>query len=129
MLPRLHCGSRAEKAAETSCELLAGIGGHDLQWETSSDQRRAILHLVFAGASLRLARHAGMGAVDDFAVAAAEAHPADSRLWILRCRDQGKAERITGSTAEGTAEPSACIPAIERRGGMAGDPSRQERSL
>ena len=27
-----------EAAAETSCELLAGIGGHDLRWETAPDQ-------------------------------------------------------------------------------------------
>src|SRR5664279_5697258 len=106
MLPGLHRGSRSETAAETFCELLAGISGHHLRWETASDQRRPVLHLVFAGASLRLARHAGMGTVDDYAVAAAEAHPAASRLWILRCRHQGKAERITGSAAEGAAQQS-----------------------
>ena len=122
-------GSRTETAAETSCELLAGIGGHHLRWETAPDQRRPFVHLVFAGASLRLARHAGMGAVDDLAIAAAEAHPAASRLWVRRCRHQGEAERVTRSAAEGTAEPSARISAIERRGGMARDPSRQVRSL
>ena len=46
----------AEAAAETSCQLLAGISGHDLRWETASDQRRPILHLVFAG------RHYGLPA-------------------------------------------------------------------
>src|SRR5208283_1596619 len=59
MLPRLHCGSRTETAAETSCELLAGIGGHDLRWATASDQRRPILHLVFAGAALRSQSYLG----------------------------------------------------------------------
>ena len=60
---------RPEAAAETSCELLAGIGGHDLRRETAPYQRRPFLHLVFAGAALRPARHARMGTVDDFAIA------------------------------------------------------------
>src|SRR5208337_433280 len=67
VLPRLHRGSRTETAAETSYELLAGIGGHDLRWETAPDQRRPFVHLVFTGAALRPARHARMGTVADFA--------------------------------------------------------------
>src|SRR5664280_3607372 len=104
MLSRLHRGSRTETAAETSCELLAGIGGHHLRWETASDQRRPFLHLVFAGASLRLARHAGMGAVDDFAIAAAKAYSATSSVWIRRSCRQGEAERVIGAASEGAAQ-------------------------
>src|SRR5664279_2693570 len=110
MLPRIHCGSRTETAAETSCELLAGIGGHDLRWKTSSDQRRAILHLVFAGASLRLARHARMGIVDDLAIAPAKAYSATSRVWIRRGCRQGEAERVIGSASEGAAQQSTRFP-------------------
>src|SRR5271166_6019608 len=109
MLPGLHFGSRTETAAETSCELLAGIGGHDLRWEAASDQRRPFLHLVFAGAALRPARHAGMGAVDDFAIAAAKAYSATSRVWIRRSCRQGQAERVIGSASEGAARQSAYV--------------------
>ena len=35
------------------------------------------------------------GAVDDFTIAAAEAYPASSRLWIRRGRRQDEAEGIT----------------------------------
>ena len=37
MLPRLHRGSWTEAAAEASCELLAGVGGYHLRWETAPD--------------------------------------------------------------------------------------------
>src|ERR1039458_10556019 len=99
MLPRLHRDSWPEAATEASCKLLAGIGGHDLRWETASDQRRPILHLVFAGAALRPARHARMGAVDDFAVGAAKAYSATSRVWIRRSCRQGdrKSTRLNSS--------------------------------
>src|SRR5664279_844650 len=101
MLPRLHCGSRTETAAETPCELLAGIGGHHLRWKTASDQRRPILHLVFARASLRPARHARMGTVDDLAIAATEAYSASSSVWIRRSRRQGQTKRVIGAASEG----------------------------
>src|SRR5664280_3418956 len=104
MLSRLHRGSRTETAAETSCELLAGIIGHHLRWETVPDQRRPILHLVFAGAALRLARHAGMGTVADFAIAPARADSASSSVWIRRSCRQGEAERVIGAASEGAAQ-------------------------
>src|SRR5271165_1786670 len=104
MLPRLHCGSRTEAAAETSCELLAGIGGHHLRWETAPDQRRPFLHLVFAGAALRPASHARMGTVDDLAIAPAEAYSATARVWICRSSRQGQAESVIGAASEGAAE-------------------------
>src|SRR5208337_1474307 len=104
MLPRLHCGSRTETAAETSCELLAGTGGHHLRRETASDQRRPFFHLVFAGAALRPARHARMGTVDDLAIAPAKAHSATSRVWICRSGRQGQAERVIGAASEGAAQ-------------------------
>ena len=119
LFSRLHRGSRAETGTQTSCKLLAGTSGHHLRWKTAPGQRRPFFHLVIAGTSIQPAGHAGMGAVDDLAITAAEAHPAASRVWILRCCPQGEAERITGSVAKGTAEPSACSSAIERRGGMA----------
>src|ERR1019366_6681684 len=103
MLPGLHRGSRSETAAETSCELLAGIGGHDLRWETAPDQRRPFIHLVFAGAALRPARHARMGTVADFTIAAAEADSASSRVWVRGSSGQGEAERTIGAFAEGAA--------------------------
>src|SRR5664280_2082588 len=107
MLPGLHRGSRPKAAAEASCELLAGIGGHDLRWETASDQRRPILHLVFAGAALRPARHARMGTVDDLAIAIAKAYSASSWIWICRSRRQGQAESVIGAASEGAAQQSA----------------------
>ena len=55
----------------------------------SDDQ---FLHLVFAGAALRPARHAGMGTVDDLAIAPAKAYSASSRVWICRSGRQGQAE-------------------------------------
>src|SRR5271169_5947903 len=106
MLPRLHRGSRPETAAETSGELLAGIGGHHLRWETASDQRRPTLHMVFAGAALRPTSHAGMGTVADFAVAIAEADSASSWIWICRSRRQGQAESVIGAASEGAPQQS-----------------------
>src|SRR5271157_1239945 len=129
MLPRLYRGSRTEAAAAASCELFAGISGHHLRWKTAPDKQRPFLHLVIAGSSLRATSHTGMGIVDDFAVAVAKADSAPSRVWIRRSRHKGKAKRVISTAAEGTAKPSACISAIERRGGMARDPSRQESSL
>src|SRR5271157_15008 len=104
MLPRLHRGSRTETAAEASCELLAGIGGHHLRWETAPDKRRPFLHLVFAGAALRPARHARMGTVDDLAIAPAKAYSATSLLWIRRSHREGKTERVVGTAAEGASQ-------------------------
>src|SRR5271166_5737308 len=129
MLPRLYRGSRTEAAAAASCELLAGISGHHLRWKTAPDKRRPFLHVVIAGSSLRITSHTGMGRLDDCATAAAKAYSASSRVWLLRSCRQGQTERVIGTAAEGTAEPSACISAIERRGGMARNPSRQESSL
>src|SRR5208283_3996940 len=106
MLPRLYRGSRTEAAAAASCELFAGISGHYLRWETASDQRRPVLYLVFAGASLRFACHAGMGRLDDFATAAAKAYSASSRVWICRSGRQGEAERVIGAAPEGSAQQS-----------------------
>src|SRR5664279_1369696 len=100
MLPGLHRGSRSETATETFCELLAGIGGHDLRWETASDQRRQFLHLVFAGAALRPARHSRMGTVADFAVGIAKADSASSWIWICRSSRQGQAESVIGAASE-----------------------------
>src|SRR5271169_5653970 len=129
MLPRLHRGSRPETAAETSGELLAGIGGHHLRWETASDQRRPILHLVFAGASLRPTSHARMGTVDDFAIAPAKADSASSWIWICRCSRQGQAESVIGAASEGAAQQSArfSCPKWGRR--MARNPAHQEDRL
>src|SRR5271166_2884822 len=93
VLPRLHRGSRTEKAAETSCELLAGVSGHRLRWETASDQRRPILHLVFAGAALRPTSYTGMGTVADFAVAIAKAGSDSS--WIA-----GRRLKVLGPSVE-----------------------------
>src|SRR5271157_4474628 len=129
MLPRIHRGSRPETAAETSCELLARISGHHLQWETAPDQRRPILHLVFAGASLRLARHAGMGAVDDFAIAAAEAHSAASRVWICRSSREGQAESVIGAASEGAAKLSARVSCPKWGRRMARNPAHEEDRL
>src|SRR5271169_6977353 len=109
MLPRLHYGSRTETAAEASCELLAGISGHHLQWETAPDQRRPFVHLVFAGAALRPARHARMGTVDDLAIAPAKADSASSWIWICRSSRQGQAESVIGSASEGAAQQSARV--------------------
>jgi len=81
VLSRLHRGSRPEAPTEASCKLLAGIGGFNFGWEAAPDQRRPFVHLVFTGASPRLAGHAGMGAADDIAIAATEAYSASS--WIL----------------------------------------------
>src|SRR5271157_5619963 len=127
MLPRLHRGSRTEAAAEASCELLAGISGHHLRWKTAPDKRRPFLHLVIAGSSLRLASHAGMGAVDDLAIAIAKADSASSRIWIRRSSRQGQAERVIGAAAEGAAQQSARVsfPKWGRR--MARNPAHQER--
>jgi hypothetical protein len=80
---------------------------HHFGWEAAPDQRRPFIHLVFAGASLRLARHAGMGLVDDIAIAAAEAYSASSRVWIRRSRRQGKTKRVIGAASEGAAQQSA----------------------
>src|SRR5271166_831756 len=113
MLPRLHRDSRPEAAAAASCELLAGISGHHLRWKTAPDKRRPFLHLVIAGSSLRATSHTGMGRLDDCATAAAKAYSASSRVWLLRSSGQGQTERVIGTAAEGTAEPSACISAIE----------------
>src|SRR5208283_4017149 len=129
MLPRLYRGSRTEAAAAASRELFAGISGYHLRWKTAPDKRRPFLHLVIAGSPLRATGHTGMGRLDDCATAAAKAYAVSSRVWLLRSSGQGEAERVIGTAAEGTAEPSACISAIERRGGMARDPSRQESSL
>src|SRR5271157_6352904 len=129
MLPRLHCGSRTETAAETSCELLAGIGGHDLRWETASDQRRPFLHLVLAGTALRPARHAGMGAVADFAVAIAKADSASSWIWICRSSRQGRAESVNGTASEGAAQQSARVSCPKWGRRMARNPAHQEDRL
>jgi len=129
VLPRLHRGSRTETAAETSCELLAGIGGHDLRWETAPDQRRPFVHLVFTGAALRPARHARMGTVADFAVANAKADSASSWIWICRSRRQGQAESVIGAASEGAAQQSTCFsyPKWGRR--MARNPAHEEDRL
>src|SRR5271167_4994102 len=115
MLPRLHRGSRPEAAAEASCELFAGISGHHLRWKTASDKRRPFLHLVIASSSLRPTGHTGMGIVDDLAAAVAKADSSSSWVWICRSSHQGKAERVTRTAAEGTAEQSAGVSAIEWR--------------
>src|SRR5271165_1155327 len=104
MLPRLYRGSRTEAAAAASCELFAGISGHHLRWKPAPDKQRPFLHLVIAGSSLRLAGHARMGAVDDLAIASAEAHSAPSRVWLLRSGGQGEEERVIGAAAEGAAQ-------------------------
>src|SRR5271157_1661115 len=129
MLPRLHCGSRRETTAEASCELLAGSSGHHLRWEAASDQRRPFLHLVFAGAALRPARHARMGTVDDLAIAPAKAYSATSRVWICRSSCQGQAESVIGAASEGAAQQSArfSCPKWGRR--MARNPAHEEDRL
>src|SRR5271157_3805477 len=129
MLPGLHFGSRTETAPEASCELLAGIIGHHLQRETASDQRRPILRLVLAGAALRLASHARMGAVDDLAIAPAKAYSATSRVWICRSSRQGQAKRVIGAASEGAAQQSTrfSYPKWGRR--MARNPAHQEDCL
>src|SRR5271157_862602 len=104
MLPRLHRGSRTEAAAAASCELFAGISEHHLRWKTAPDQQRPFLHLVLAGASLRLARHARMGTVGNLAIAPAKAYSATSRVWICRSGREGQAERVIGAAAEGAAQ-------------------------
>src|SRR5664280_1132313 len=129
MLPGLHRGSRSETAAETFCELLAGIGGHDLRWETASDQRRPFLHLVFAGAALRPARHARVGIVDDLAIAPAKAYSATSRVWICRSGRQGQAERVIGAASEGAAKQSARVSCPKWGRRMARNPAHQEDCL
>src|SRR5208337_742115 len=118
-----------EAAAETSCELLAGISGYHLRWKTAPDKRRPFLHLVIAGSSSRATGHTGMGRLDDCATAAAKAYSASSRVWLLRSSGQGEAERVIGTAAEGTAQPSACIsfPKWGRR--MARDSAHQEDRL
>src|SRR5271165_4380675 len=126
MLPELHFASRPEAAAETSCELLAGIGGHDLRWETAPDQRRPFVHLVFAGAALRPARHAGMGTVADFAVAIAKADSASSRVWICRGSRQGQAESVIGAASEGAAQQSTRFSFPQWGCRMARNPAHQE---
>src|ERR1017187_3713117 len=110
MLPGLHRGSRSETAAETFCELLAGIGGHHLRWETASDQRRPFLHLVFAGAALRPARHAGMGTVADFAIAPAKADSASSWIWICRSSRQGVPKALAGTALKRSEKSTRLIP-------------------
>ena len=78
--------------------------------DTTSDRKLLLISDDQSFIWSSLVRHYGLpatpewGAVDDFAVTAAEAHPAASRLWILRCRHQSKAERVAGSAAKGTAE-------------------------
>src|SRR5664280_739733 len=129
MLPRLHRGSRPETAAEASCELLARIGGHDLRWETASDQRRPILHLVFAGAALRPTSHTGMGTVADFAVAIAKADSASSRVWICRSGRQGQAKRVIGAASEGAAQQSTRFSFPQWGCRMARNPAHQEDRL
>ena len=51
--------------------------------------------------------HAGIGAVDGLSVTAAETYSASSGVWVRRCRHHGKAERVTGLTAERIAGPLA----------------------
>src|SRR5271157_1192431 len=129
MLPRLHCGSRTETAAEASCELLAGVSGHDLRWETASDQRRPILHLVFAGAALRPTSRTGMGTVADFAVAIAKADSASSWIWIFRSSRQGQAESVIGAASEGAAQQSARVSCPKWGRRMARNPAHEEDRL
>src|SRR5664279_808486 len=129
MLPQLHCGSWPETAAETSCELLAGIGGHDLRWETAPDQRRPFVYLVFAGAALRPARHARMGTVADLAVAIAKADSASSWIWICRSGRQGQAKRVIGAASEGAAQQSVRFSFPQWGCRMARNPAHQEDRL
>src|ERR1019366_2726730 len=124
MLPGLHRGSRPEMAAETSCELLAGIGGHDLRWETAPDKRRQFVHLVLAGEPLWLARHAGMGLVDDFAVATERENSASPRVRIRRCRDQSHTEAPAGLARKRPKKSAAPFSGPERPSRVVRHPAR-----
>src|SRR5208283_1844999 len=129
MLPRLHRDSRPEAAAAASCELLAGIGGYHLRWKTAPDKRRPFLHLVITGSSLRLARHARMGTVDDLADAAAKAASATSRVWIRRSCRQGQAKRVIGAASEGATQQSARVSRPKWGCRMARNPAHQKDCL
>ena len=76
-----------------------------------------------------LTSHAGMGRVDDCAIAAAKAYSASSRVWLLRSSGQGEAERVIGAAAEGAAQQSTRFshPQWGRR--MARNPAHQEDCL
>ena len=63
--------------------------------------------------------HAGMGLVDDFAIAAAETNSTASRFWVLRSRYQGQAKGTIGSFEERTADSSAGVSVRKRRSRMA----------
>ncbi|MGB8888889.1 MAG: hypothetical protein WCC87_19320 [Candidatus Korobacteraceae bacterium] len=91
--PLRHLVSCSQELAETP-----------LGRETAADQRRQFIHLVVAGESLWPARHAGMGAVDDIAIAATEAYSASSRVWIHRSLRQSQTKRVIGAASEGAAQ-------------------------
>ena len=88
----------------------------------SDDQ---FIHLVFAGEPLWPARHAGMGVVDDFAIAAAETYSASSRVWIRRCRGQSHSGKNCWRCSEGAARiGNSRFPAQNGPSRMARNPAR-----
>src|SRR5208337_4722923 len=115
-----------EAAAETSCELLAGISGYHLRWKTAPDKRRPFLHLVITGSPLRATSHTGMGLLDDCATAAAKAYSASSRVWLLRNSGQGEAKRVIGTAAEVAAQQSAHVSCPKWGCQMARNEAHQE---
>ena len=107
---RLDHGSRPQAATAPSGRLLAGIGGHNLGWEAAPDQRRPCVHLVFAGAPLRLARHSGMGRVDDLAIAAAKADAAlCPGLDMPESRSRRRGKQLLALLRQGAAKPAAHV--------------------
>ena len=74
----------------------------------SDDQ---FLHLVFAGLPLWPARHAGLGVVDDLAIAAAEAYSASFHVWICRVAVKAKRKELLALLRKGLRSNQLVFPA------------------
>ena len=63
--------------------------------------------------------HSGMGPVDNFAIATAEADSDSSRVWIRRCRGQSHAKAPTGAARKGSKKSATPFSSPERPSRMA----------
>ncbi len=89
----------ALNAAFANGDSFAVVDPSGFERKSNSDRQRSLVHLVFAGAALRTARYAGVGTLDNLAIASAEAYPGSAELRIFRSGGEGDTKGTAGAAA------------------------------
>jgi len=110
MFPWLNHDHASQAAVAALGELFTGTGRRASRWQTPAGERWRVVHLVVAGAPLRIAGYAGMGIADSFRVASRQAHTDPSGIRIRGGRRQSHSKAPADAASGGLCSNQLIFP-------------------